>query len=142
MLSNATEELQVPKALKHADLDELEDDPTSAEGLQEQIENLPKDDHKRAEELIREIEAMIQKSVTDETKKMRLQSSLKKAALLGLDEELQNLMTSNGLAFDGLPLVREHLTTKPRLAKFLAEKNESDLLEKISRRYTEYYIQS
>lgn len=46
-------------------------------------------------------------------------SRLKKVALLGLSKDLQKVMSTNGLALEGLTLVREYLTTEPDLARFL-----------------------
>lgn len=55
--------------------------------------------------------------------------SLKKTAVHGLDDDLQTTLRSNGLVNEALTLVREYLTTKSDLAKFLVDTSIDNLPE-------------
>lgn len=105
--------------------------------IEKLIDSIPEDDHTKAEGLIRRIDKTINALPSDEKGKDLLENRLQDVALIGLDEELRKIMKSKGLALEGLPLVRENLTTKPDLASFFFENKGNELnqdLKKIQRK--------
>ncbi|KXJ19002.1 Interferon-induced very large GTPase 1 [Exaiptasia diaphana] len=103
-------------------------DLTEPELIKTEIDQLPKDPSE-AEGIIREVDEMIKSLPEDTKEKKKLEYSLKKAALLGLSKDLQKVMSSNGLALEGLTLVREYLTTKLDLARFLVNTTDDKVPE-------------
>ncbi|KXJ18997.1 hypothetical protein AC249_AIPGENE10996 [Exaiptasia diaphana] len=103
--------------------------------IQREIKEIQSNSPPCAEGLIRSIDKMV-KSHRDKEEKKILEMKLKKAAIHGLDKELQKAMTLNGLELEALPLVREHLTTKTALASFFADTPDGNLTKdmKIVRR--------
>ncbi len=105
--------------------------------LKEQINNLPKDNPKLCEGLIRELHKKISK-IGNESEKEKLHFELKAASGLGLSEELRQMLETNGLQMEGLHLVLKYLNTKSELAQYFfnnpVDPDENGVLNVLRRR--------
>lgn len=87
------------------------------EELKKQITDLPKDNPKACEGLIRELFKKISE-IRKETEKERLHSELKTVSCCGLNGDLKKLVEENGLSMEALKLVLRYLTTVQELAQY------------------------
>ena len=85
--------------------------------LKNEITGLPQYNPTRCEGLIRELHKKVI-AVQKRDVKDHLLTQLRSVSFCGLDEELKEMMETNGLGLEGLQLVLKYLTTKKELAQY------------------------
>ena len=114
-----------------------EEDETRLKELDKDINDLPENDPRKCEGLIRELHRKISTVRKDDVKDQLL-TKLKTVSCRGLSNDLGVEVKKNGLDLEGLELVLKYLTTKTELAQYLftnsTEDVERDGLEVIRRR--------
>ena len=112
-------------------------DTSQMDELKTEINNLPKDNPKACEGLIRELSKKISE-VNNESVKERLHFDLKAVSCLGLNSELKKMVEDNGLNMEAIQLVLKYLTTKEQLGEYFFthpnEDSESAGLDAVRRR--------
>jgi hypothetical protein len=93
--------------------------------LKTQINNLPKDNPKVCEGLIRELSVKISQICKDNVKE-QLKSELRAVSCLGLSGDLKKLVEENGLNMEALDLVVKYVTTVKELAQYFFTRPKSD----------------
>lgn len=105
--------------------------------LKKQINDLPDNNPKLCEGLIREKYDRISE-ISRESEKKLLMFELKAVSYRGLDTELRKMVEGKGLMFEALHLVLKYLTTKEELAQYIFNNCkgtvEGDNLDAIKRR--------